>query len=328
MKKIFSLIAIIFVFALFLAFVTGCDLAAFGDGTTMGSTETSASTFGTTSADITTQGTTATTTATTATTKKTTAKTTTVTTKVTTTATTTVTTKATTTVTTKATTKVTTAATTAAPKNITIFLDPGHGGSDPGVVRTYDGVTYEEADINLSVALKAKEELEKRGYTVVMSRETDKKVELTDRPELAKKAGADMFISIHVNSAAASSAYGPRMYYTSREGLSYNAYNFAKYFAEEFDDIREITMTDYPDKLAYPNMRLSKVYNDFYDLYNQRAYLAVLGAKTIPSMLIELGFITNDNDLMMLKSKWWQGYVAIAIADAVDAAYEDGVYAK
>ena len=321
MKKLISLIAIIFAFALFCALVTGCDLAAFGDGTTMGSTETGASTFGTTSADITTQGTTATTTATT---KKTTAKTTTVTTKVTTTATTT----ATTTVTTKATTKVTTAATTAAPKNITIFLDPGHGGSDPGVVRTYDGVTYEEADINLSVALKAKEELEKRGYTVVMSRETDKRVELTDRPELAKKAGADMFISIHVNSAAASSAYGPRMYYTSREGLSYNAYNFAKYFAEEFDDIREITMTDYPDKLAYPSMRLSKVYNDFYDLYNQKAYLAVLGAKTIPSVLIELGFITNDNDLIMLKSKWWQGYVAIAIADAVDAAYEDGVYAK
>jgi N-acetylmuramoyl-L-alanine amidase len=230
---------------------------------------------------------------------------------------------------------VTTAATTAAPKNITIFLDPGHGGSDPGVVRTYDGVTYEEADINLSVALKAKEELEKRGYTVVMSRETDKKVELTDRPELAKKAGADMFISIHVNSYGdgktipiPNDIYGPRMYYTRRAGLSYNALNFATYFAEEFNDILEVKMTDYPDKLAYPNMRLSKVYNDFYDLYNQRAYLAVLGAKTIPSVLIELGFITNDNDLMMLKSKWWQGYVAIAIADAVDAAYEDGVYAK
>ena len=318
MKKIVSLIAIIFAFALTLAFVTGCEAPAGGEAS---GESTSASV--TTSAEAGTTGTTAATT--TATTSKTTANTTTKsTTKVTTTATTTATTR----VTTKATTKVTTTATTVTPKNVTIFLDPGHGGSDPGVIRTYEGVTYEEADINLSVALKAKEALEKRGYTVIMSRETDKKVELTDRPDLAKKAGADMLISIHVNSAAASSAYGPRMYYTSRDGLSYNAHNFATYFAEEFDDIREVTMTDYPDKLAYPNMRLSKVYNDYYDLYNKKGYLAVLGAKTIPSVLIELGFITNDNDLVMLKSQWWQGYVATAIADAVDSAYYDISYGE
>ncbi len=319
MKKIVSLIAIIFAFALTLAFITGCEAPAGGEASGE-----STSTGATTSADVTTQGTTTATT--TATTQKTTVKTTTVTTRVTTTATTTATTKATTKVTTKATTKATTA-TTVTPKNITIFLDPGHGGSDPGVIRTYDGVTYEEADINLSVALKAKEALEKRGYTVVMSRETDKTVALDSRAPMAQKAGADMFVSIHVNSYSDSSVAGTRMYYTHRTGLSYDARDFATYFAEEFDDIREVPLSSDPDKLAYPHMKPSRVCSDK-DLYGNGKYLAVLAAKDIPSVLIELGFITNDNDLIMLKSQWWQGYVATAIADAVDSAYYDLSYGE
>ncbi len=288
MKKIVSLIAIIFVFALFCALVTGCDIVG-GDGTTTFTTATTKNT-----------------------TQKTTLKTTNSTTKATTTATTKVTAKATT-------------ATTVAPKNITIFLDPGHGGSDPGVVRKFDGVEYTEANINLSVALKAKAELEKRGYTVVMSRETDKYVKLDDRPALAQKVGADMFISIHVNAYSnennpvPNSVSGPRIYYTHRAGLSYDAREFATYFAEEFDDIRDIPLSSNPDKLAYPNMKLASVASDR-DLYGQGKYLAVLAATKIPSVLIEMGFITNDNDLMMLKSPWWQNYVAIAIADAVDRA--------
>ena len=317
MKKIVSLIAIIFAFALTLAFITGCEAPAGGE--TSGES-TSASV--TTSAEAGTTGTTAATT--TATTSKTTANTTTKsTTKVTTTATTTATTR----VTTKATTKATTTATTVTPKNVTIFLDPGHGGSDPGVIRTYEGVTYEEADINLSVALKAKEALEKRGYTVVMSRETDKTVALDSRTPMAQKAGADMFIFIHVNSFSDSSVAGTRMYYTHRTGLSYDARDFATYFAEEFDDIREVPLSSNPDKLAYPHMKPSRVCSDK-DLYGSGRYLAVLAAKEIPSVLIELGFITNDNDLVMLKSQWWQGYVATAIADAVDSAYYDISYGE
>lgn len=324
MKKIVSLIAIIFTFALFCAFVTGCDLAAAGDGTTTGSADTSTSTVGTTSADIITQGTTTTTTATT---QKTTAKTTTVTTKVTTKATTTATTK----VTTKATTKATTA-TTVAPKNITIFLDPGHGGSDGGTSREYNGTTYKESDINLAVALEAKKALEKRGYTVVLSRETDTKVSLNDRAPMAQEANAAMFISIHVNSygePGQTKAAGAEVYYTGRDGLKYNARDFAKYFAEEFEDICDVPLSTNPSELAYPNMKVRGVKCDE-DLYGNGKYLAVLNPyeKEIPSVLIELGFITNDNDLMMLKSPWWQIYAARAIADAVDTAYADGVYAK
>ncbi len=314
MKKIVSLISIIFVFAFMCAFVTGCNNNSDGDGTTTTeSTAASAITSATTDTSVSARGTSATTLETTATTTKATTK-----------ATTAATTKATTTATTVTT---ATTATTApvTPKNITIFLDPGHGGSDPGVVRTYGGVMYKEADINLTVALKAKAELEKRGYAVVMSRDTDKTVGLYDRAPLAEAAKADMFISIHVNAFSnennpvPNSVAGPRMYYTHRTGLAYDAREFATYFAEEFDDIRDVTLSDNPDQLAYPNMKLSRVYSDK-DLYGEGSYLAVLAAEEIPSVLIEMGFITNDNDLLMLKSQWWQNYVALAIADAVDRA--------
>ena len=220
-----------------------------------------------------------------------------------------------------------TSATTVVPKNITIFLDPGHGGSDPGVVRTYGGVEYHESDINLEVALIAKKELEKRGYTVVMSRETDKWVNLDSRAPMAQKAGADMFVSVHVNSFHDTSVAGTRVYYTKRTGLSYNAYNFAEFFRKEFEDIRSIESSTNPGNLAYPNMKKVRIGSDE-DLYGKGGYLAVLAATDIPSVLIELGFITNENDFLMLKSQWWQLYAARAIADAVDAAYAKGVYAK
>ena len=315
MKKIISLIGIIMTFAVLCAFITGCGNNSVGETTVptipgLASSGTAASTSAQTMSSSQTSLTDSTTKETTKATSKTTEKT-----------------------TTKITTKATTKATTVKPKNITIFLDPGHGGDpkidggDPGVIRTYGGVTYEEADINLAVALYAKKELEKRGYTVVMSRETDKNVALSSRAPMAQRAGAAMFISIHVNSFSDPSVAGPRMYYTHRTGLSYAARNFAAYFAEEFDDIREVPLSTDPDKLAYPNMKLARIASDK-DLYKGEGYLAVLAATEIPSVLIEMGFITNDNDLAMLKSQWWQIYVGRAIADAVDRAYADGVYAK
>lgn len=286
---------------------TGGTTAAMGGSSTSVTTETTAATASTSSTAATKTTATAATSVSTATTKPTSG----------TTATTQVTTKKT----------QATQATTVAPKNITIFLDPGHGGSDPGVVRTYDGVEYHESDINLAVALEAKKELEKRGYTVVMSRETDKWVDLEARAPMAQEAGAAMFVSVHVNSFHDKSVAGTRVYYTKRTGLSYNAYNFAKYFQKQFEEIRSVESSTSPGSLAYPNMKAVRICSDE-DLYGKGGYLAVLAAKEIPSVLIELGFITNENDFLMLKSPWWQLYSARAIADAVDAAYEGGVYAK
>ena len=80
---------------------------------------------------------------------------------------------------------------------VSICIDPGHGGSDPGAV----GCSLEEAEINLSVALKLQTMLKNAGYTVVMTRTSDTSVSLSGRCELANSNGVTTFASIHTNSA-------------------------------------------------------------------------------------------------------------------------------
>ena len=89
--------------------------------------------------------------------------------------------------------------------NTVIVLDPGHGGTDSGACRTYDGVTYIERDLNLKIAQACKNELEKyEGVTVYMTRsDNNTKLGLTERAEYAKSVNADYLISIHINATSA-----------------------------------------------------------------------------------------------------------------------------
>src|SRR5699024_1948152 len=77
----------------------------------------------------------------------------------------------------------------------TVYVDPGHGGSDPGA--SFNGL--KEKELNLDTSLILKKELEMRGYTVLMARETDVFIGLGDRPQEANKKSADIFVSVHYN---------------------------------------------------------------------------------------------------------------------------------
>ena len=96
-------------------------------------------------------------------------------------------------------------------------------------------------------------------------------------------------------------------------------------FTKEFEEIKDVPYNPDPNQLAYPNMTIRGTKADT-ELYTSG--LAVLNRKEsyLPSTLLELGFITNDNDLLMLKSQWWQDHAAQAIADAVVKAHEAGIY--
>src|SRR5690625_1750717 len=76
-----------------------------------------------------------------------------------------------------------------------IYLDAGHGGSDPGAI----GNGLHEKDVTLDIALRTKKELEAAGYTVIMSRTTDKYLSLSERTNHANRVNADIFVSIHIN---------------------------------------------------------------------------------------------------------------------------------
>ena len=323
MKKILGLIGIVLVFALICAFATGCkdnnnttDPQIPGIGTTDSTTDASTTDTSSTTAASTTSGTT-TTTATTATTTATTDA------------------NATTGATTPAAT--TTAATTVDdPSKLIIFLDPGHGGKDPGTTKEYDfdgtgtqyeKTTYEEADINLAVALKAKAKLEALGYQVILSRTGDTFVEVEDRPAAALNVNAAMFISIHVNSADGDVAHGFEAWYSGKTGLGYDARAFAQIFNEEFEDIKDVKNGE--GNIAYPNMAIRE-YSPRVDTERFTNGLAVLNQKEshMPSTLLELGFLSNEKDAFMLQSTYWQNYAAQAIADGVVAAHAAGIYKK
>ena len=82
------------------------------------------------------------------------------------------------------------------PEEITVVIDAGHGGHDTGAMSPHG---LPEKDANLRLARAVRDELKKRGYKVVMTREDDTFIELYDRPKVAHKANADLFVSIHHN---------------------------------------------------------------------------------------------------------------------------------
>ncbi|MBR5135902.1 MAG: N-acetylmuramoyl-L-alanine amidase, partial [Rikenellaceae bacterium] len=101
-------------------------------------------------------------------------------------------------------------------QSMTIVIDPGHGGYDPGAVATLNGKQYRECDIALNVALKAGAMIEKNlpQVKVIYTRSTDKHLntnktrDLQARVDIANKADAGLFLSIHCNAAKATSASG------------------------------------------------------------------------------------------------------------------------
>lgn len=335
MKKIIGLMGVILTFMLVCVFATGCngdgsttkEPAIPGIGSSTGTTDTTVDTNGTTDASASTSGTAGTTVAgqTTASTSGTTSATTTKKPETTTTKTNT---------TTASTTKPT--GTTEDPSKLVIFLDPGHGGKDPGVTADYDFdgsgtnfemTTYKEADINLAVALEAKARLEALGYQVILSRTNDTFIEVADRPAAANKVNAAMFISIHVNSENGDTAHGFEAWYSGKENLGYDAKAFAQIFNEEFEDIKDVK-NDNKD-IAYPNMTI-RPYSPKVDTERFTNGMGVLrGADSdMPSALLELGFLSNEKDAFMLRSEYWQKHAAEAIKDAVVAAHIAGIYKK
>ncbi|GAI37127.1 unnamed protein product, partial [marine sediment metagenome] len=94
---------------------------------------------------------------------------------------------------------------------ITIFLDPGHGGRDPGCV--HNGLM--EKEVNLKIALKLKSLLESNGFKVIMRRTSDQYMSLNDIANMANNSGADLFLSIHNNASLSPESTGTETYWSA-----------------------------------------------------------------------------------------------------------------
>lgn len=177
-----------------------------------------------------------------------------------------------------------------------ICIDPGHGGTDVGAIGRLDGNDVYEKDINFSIAKPLRDMLQSAGAKVIMTRDSDVDVagpyaddvaELQARCDVANKAGADAFVSIHIDSFSNSSIDGTTAYYYPKNGndllLAQALHNAV------------ISRLSIPDRGVRSN-----------DLY-------VNVHTNMPSTLVEMGFISNTHRLKMLTSSWGPKSIAQAI---------------
>ncbi|MGN7409983.1 N-acetylmuramoyl-L-alanine amidase family protein [Sporosarcina sp. SAFN-010] len=155
-----------------------------------------------------------------------------------------------------------------------IFIDPGHGGHDPGAV----GKQSKEKDNVLKVGLRLKTLLESAGHTVKMSRSTDVFIGLSERARMADAWGADYFISLHDNSATS--------YASGFETFIYNG-----------------PVSDTTTKLQSVIHKAIASKIGIRDRGQKRGNLAVLRESAMPAVLIEYAFISNGSDESILINK-------------------------
>ena len=197
-------------------------------------------------------------------------------------------------------------------KNIkrAIFLDPGHGGSDSGAVE--NGVR--EKDLTLSVYNKVSSRLASLGYIVLTSRNTDKDVGLVSRADQANKSNADMFLSIHFNAGGRGTAYGIETYY----------YKHEQGYEPEINKDNHNS----PERIEKSRKLANKIQQNLlyktgaYDRGVRRASFAVLRETSIPSILVELGFIDNQEEVNKIKTNEYQEKLADGIVDGIVEYYK------
>lgn len=194
--------------------------------------------------------------------------------------------------------------------NKLILIDPGHGGIDGGAVSKRGTI---EKNINLSIGLKFKEDLEKKGFKVIMTRDTDsglyqnegtvreKKVrDLNNRCKLKKDSHCDMFISIHLNMFPQRQYKGAQVWYSN----NLESKNFSK--------IMQQTLIN---NLDNNNKRVEKP--------AKGAYKVLKCNDNIPSVIVECGFLSNPTEEENLKTEVYQQKIADSLSESVTIYFDN-----
>ncbi|NLY44569.1 MAG: N-acetylmuramoyl-L-alanine amidase [Tissierella sp.] len=173
-----------------------------------------------------------------------------------------------------------------------IVIDPGHGGEDPGAIG-FSG-NYEK-DINLEISKKLYEKLKEKDYKVILTRDKDEYVENLSRAELANKRRARVFISVHGNSLENNSSVDgiQVLYYPNRESTIGDLDN---------NELAQIVMNSMINGTGAKDRGTI-----------EREDLIVLNQTKMPAILIEYGFISNENEEKRLLTDEYQNRVVEAI---------------
>ena len=187
--------------------------------------------------------------------------------------------------------------------NRTVVVDPGHGGKDPGMTGA-DGL--EEKGINLEISLKLRDILEKQGFNVVLTRDTERGLydedasgkklqDLQRRTELIRKAEPLLTVSIHQNSYSDPDVKGPQVFYFQG--------------SDEGKSLAEAVQKSLNEKLEITDPRSVKGNSSYYLLKKSPAV----------TVIAECGFLTNPSEAEKLQDEAYQYKVAEALAEGIEA---------
>lgn len=213
-----------------------------------------------------------------------------------------------------------------------VALDPGHGGIDPGA----DADGESEADLMLGFARELKETLTRAGMRVVLTREEDVFVPLETRMSVARAAGADVMLSLHADALAEGEAVGATIYLLATEASDAASARLAERH-DRADLLAGVDLAGHDDEVAQVLMSLARAETQpradglavalqgaiqaaglkMHKHPVQAAGFSVLKAPDIPSVLLELGFVSSPADRARLTDQTWRDTMEAAIVSAL-----------
>ena len=194
----------------------------------------------------------------------------------------------------------------------TIFLDPGHGGKDPGAVY----YNTNEKDLTMQVYKKLRKELEGLGYTVLSSRDSDVYVDfVTERSKMVNKTDSDIFISIHFNASGSPAS--------NRSGIQTYSYEEAAGYPSKINPYWH----NHPDRISESNRLAADIHSSLLaetgakDAGLLQSSFAVLRETDKPAVLLELGYIDNFNENQQIRSDAYQNRLVAGIVKGIQKYY-------
>lgn len=219
-----------------------------------------------------------------------------------------------------------------------VVIDAGHGGHDPGAVSPFGN--RREKDATLAIALAIRDQLIASGRVrVALTREDDRFIILNERYEIARRLNADLFISVHVDSAENPQANGATIYTLSEVASDREAARLARRenaaniinginLGGEDEDVRSILLDltrretmNVSTRFADVLYRQGRTTMSFRNDYHRFAGFVVLKAPDTPSVLLEVGYLTNEEDVERVFGQAGQREIARGVAGAIETHF-------
>jgi N-acetylmuramoyl-L-alanine amidase len=211
----------------------------------------------------------------------------------------------------------------------TVVLDPGHGGRDPGAIGV-GGLA--EKDVTLRLARELRKRLRERGFRVVMTRDEDRTLDLEERTAIAEGAGGDVFVSLHCNAAPRPSLHGIETYSLNESDEQHSVQVAARENGIALDEVDVLQRTVAQLRVSEasgPSWVLAELvhhelvrglrehYEAVNDLGVKKGPFYVLFLSSMPSILVETGFLTHRDEAKRLHNHAYMAHLAESMAQGL-----------